>query len=332
VLEVIGLDHWAEGAYFALVDGAPLSAEELESRTGIDAEILQGALLRLEDRGLISRMPGRPRRYTVLPPEAAVEVLLLARERDIQRLRSLAHQLAERHRKARAGGDATSLIEVINGPEAVARCGQQLFRRAEHEIRGIDAPPYAKASDGERVNSSRNIAGPGVASRFIFGRPALLVPGAATRIEQDIVAGEQVRFLPESPMKMILADEQAGLIPLLATPQVLDSCILVHPSALLDALSTLFETLWQLAQPYDNSPHEGLSTGEQRIITLLAMGLPDEAIARQLGVGHRTVQRRVQVLLARLGASSRFQAGGLAAARGWWDPDGGAAKPVTSAG
>jgi len=331
VLDVIGVDHWAEGAYLALVDGAPLSAEELESRTGIEAETLQGALLRLEDRGLISRMPGRPTRYTVLPPEAAVEVLLLARERDIQRVRALAHRLAERHRKAKGSGDATSLIEVINGPEAVARCGQQLFRRAEREIRGIDAPPYAKASDGERVNSSRNIAGPGVASRFILGRPALAVPGAAERIEQDIAAGEQVRFLAESPMKMILADDQAGLIPLLATPQVLDSCILVHPSALLDALSTLFETMWQQAQPYVTETSEELSADEHRIIALLAMGLPDEAIARQLGVGHRTVQRRVQALLARLGASSRFQAGGLAAARGWWQPDGGRSKATPAA-
>jgi DNA-binding NarL/FixJ family response regulator len=51
------------------------------------------------------------------------------------------------------------------------------------------------------------------------------------------------------------------------------------------------------------------------------MGMPDETIARQLGIGHRTVQRRVQTLLTRLGAASRFQAGVLAASRGWWRPE-----------
>ncbi|MDX3850196.1 helix-turn-helix domain-containing protein [Streptomyces sp. AK02-01A] len=328
MLEVLGLDHWAEVAYFALVDGSPLSVGDLESRTGIEHDALKGALVRLEDRGLISRMAGRPVRYAALPPENAVEVLLLARERDIQRVRALAQRLADRHRKARAGRDSTPLIEVITGPDGVARCGQQLFRRAEHEIRGIDAPPYAQTIDGSMVNSSTAIEDRRVRSRFIHARDAFSRPDATLRIERDIAAGEEVRFLPEAPMKMVLADDQAGLIPLLATPRVLDSCILVHPSALLDALSALFETLWQHAQPFrpggpaDDEAGEFASEEERRIVSLLATGLPDEAIARQLGVGHRTVQRRVQALLVRLGASSRFQAGVLAASRGWWLPGG----------
>ncbi|WP_345630804.1 helix-turn-helix domain-containing protein [Rugosimonospora acidiphila] len=326
MLEVLGVDVWGESAYLCLVDGPALTVEELASRTGIDQDNLKGALIRLEDRGLVSRMPGRPTRYRALPPEHALEVLLLARERDIHRVRALAQHLAERHRKAQVGRDSASLIEVITGPDGVARCGQQLFRRAEREIRGIDAPPYAKASNGERVNSSLNIGGRRVRSRFIHAHDALRVAGGVRRIEGDIAAGEEVRFLPQTPMKMILADDQAGLIPLLATPQVLDSCILVYPSALLDALSTLFETLWQHAQPYipeqtGQPDDDALPEEDRRIIALLAMGLSDEAIARQLGIGHRTIQRRVQALLARLGATSRFQAGILAASRGWWRPE-----------
>jgi predicted transcriptional regulator/DNA-binding CsgD family transcriptional regulator len=335
MLEVLGLDQRGEDAYLALVDSPPLSVDELASRIRVERELLEGALVRLEDRGLISRMPGRPVRYGVLPPEQAVEVLLLARERDIQRVRSLAQRLAERHHKARVGRDSTSLIEVITGPDGVARCGQQLFRRAEREIRGIDAPPYAQAGDGSRVNSSAYIGGRRVRSRFIHAQEALTVPGATGRIEQDIAAGEEVRFLPEAPMKLIIADDQAGLIPLVATPQVLDTCILVHPSALLDALSTLFETLWQQAQPFvsDRSADGAgnfVSEEERRIISLLAMGLPDETIARQLKIGHRTVQRRVQALLVRLGATSRFQAGVLAAGRGWWLPGEPERKPADS--
>lgn len=331
MLEVLGLDQPAEGVYLALVDSPALSVDELAGRTRIAPDTLEGALVRLEDRGLISRVPGRPARYTVLPPEHAVEVLLLARERDIQRVRALAQRLSERHHQARAGRDSTSLIEVITGPDGVARCGQQLFRRAEREIRGIDAPPYAQAGDGSPVNSSLNIVGRQVRSRFIHARDALTVPGAVERIERDIAAGEEVRFLPKAPMKMVLVDDQAGLIPLVTTPRVLDSCILVNPSSLLDALITLFETLWQQAQPFTADDRgvvgEFVSEEEQRIIVLLGMGLPDEAIARQLGIGHRTVQRRVQALLVRLGAASRFQAGVLAAQRGWWRPPGPGSKP-----
>ncbi|WP_225846593.1 LuxR family transcriptional regulator [Streptomyces sp. HPF1205] len=327
MLEVLGLDRPAEVLYFTLVDNPPMPVDDLCRRTGLDPDEAGGALVRLEDGGLISRLPGSPSCWTALPPEHALEVLLLARERDIHRARALANRLTERHREARRGRDSAALIEVISGRDGVARCGQQLFSRAEREIRGIDAPPYAQASDGERVNSASVVAGRNVRSRFIHARDTLSMPGTIERVEADIAAGEDVRFLPEAPMKLIIADDQAALIPLLATPQVLDACILVHPSALLDALSTLFESLWSQAQPYmpgrtaPVGPGEFVNEEERRIISLLAMGLPDEAIARQLGMGLRTVQRRVQALLGRLGAASRFQAGVLLAGRGWWHPE-----------
>ncbi|WP_177226077.1 TrmB family transcriptional regulator [Actinacidiphila rubida] len=327
LLEVLGLDQPAEALYFILVDNLPLTVAELARRTGIDHDAVAAAMVRLEDGGLVSRLPGSPASYTALPPEHALEVLLLARERDIQRVRALTERLTERHRDARRDRDSSSLIQVITGRDGVARCGQQLFNRAEKEIRGIDAPPYAEARDGARVNSAAVIEGRGVRSRFIHARDSLNTPGAMERVEVDIAAGEEVRFLPEAPMKLIIADDQAALIPLLATPQVLDACILVHPSALLDALSTLFESLWAQAQPYmpgRSGPvgeDEFVNDEERRIISMLAMGMPDESIARQLGIGYRTVQRRVQALLTRLGAASRFQAGVLAASRGWWRPD-----------
>ncbi|WP_329141335.1 LuxR C-terminal-related transcriptional regulator [Streptomyces sp. NBC_01476] len=326
---MLGLDHWQETAYFALLDGPALGLDELVGRSGLEHDVLKGALTRLEDRGLISRLSGRPARWTALPPEHAIEVLLLARERDIRRVRALTQWLAEKHRKGRIGQDAAALIEVITGPEGVALCGQQLFNSAEREVRGIDAPPYAQAKDGSSVNSSANVASRGVRSRFIYGQDNLTLPGTIGRIEHDVSHGEEVRILPHAPMKIILSDDQAGLIPLVATPQVLDSCILVRPSALLDALSALFETLWQQAQQYvtggvtddGTADTDGtLTEDERRILSLLAVGLSDEAIARQLGIGLRTVQRRVQALLVRLGAGSRFQAGVLAAGRGWWRP------------
>jgi DNA-binding CsgD family transcriptional regulator len=327
MLEVLGLDQPAEALYIILVDNPPMAVGELCRRTDIEPDAAIAALIRLEDGGLISRLTGSPPLYTALPPEHALEVLLLARERDLHKVRALTGQLTERHREARRSRDSTALIEVVTGRDGVARCGQQLFKRAERELRGIDAPPYAQATDGKRVSSATAVAGRDIRSRFIHARHTLSMPGLVARLEVDITAGEEVRFLPEAPMKLIIADDQAALIPLLATPQVLDACILVRPSALLDALSTLFESLWEQAQPYmpgrpvPIGPNEFVSDDERRIVSLLAMGMSDEAISRQLGVGHRTVQRRVQALLGRLGATSRFQAGVLAAGRGWWQPD-----------
>ncbi|MFI1679862.1 LuxR C-terminal-related transcriptional regulator [Streptomyces sp. NPDC020607] len=53
------------------------------------------------------------------------------------------------------------------------------------------------------------------------------------------------------------------------------------------------------------------ATGIQ-ILALLRNGLDDAAVARQLGMGHRTVQRKVQDLMSRLGAKGRVALGAQA--------------------
>ncbi len=64
-------------------------------------------------------------------------------------------------------------------------------------------------------------------------------------------------------------------------------------------------------------PGAGLTEEEQSLLRYLAAGLKDEAIARHLACSRRTLRRRVDGLLDKLGATSRFQAGALAARRGW---------------
>jgi DNA-binding NarL/FixJ family response regulator len=49
----------------------------------------------------------------------------------------------------------------------------------------------------------------------------------------------------------------------------------------------------------------------------LREGLKDRAIARALGIGERTVQRRLSRLMSTLGAKTRFQAAINAVHRGW---------------
>ncbi|HZE50859.1 MAG TPA: helix-turn-helix transcriptional regulator, partial [Jatrophihabitantaceae bacterium] len=96
------------------------------------------------------------------------------------------------------------------------------------------------------------------------------------------------------------------------------SAVIVHAPALLAALSTLFEGLWERALPM-HMPATPVQAGrrasvdEHRLITLLLSGLTDEAIARQLALGYRTVQRHIAGLMSKLGAHTRFQAGVQAA-------------------
>ncbi|MEV6046162.1 sigma factor-like helix-turn-helix DNA-binding protein [Streptomyces xanthochromogenes] len=60
-----------------------------------------------------------------------------------------------------------------------------------------------------------------------------------------------------------------------------------------------------------------LTEEDRQMLTLLVSGLKDEAIARQLGWSVRMMRRRISRLHEELGAANRFQAGVIAARRGW---------------
>jgi DNA-binding NarL/FixJ family response regulator len=117
------------------------------------------------------------------------------------------------------------------------------------------------------------------------------------------------------------------VIPLTASAEgIRTSAALVRRSRLCDALRELFEAHWAQAVPVfsgtggtttANEGHPDLLPADRSLLHLLNAGLKDEAILRQLGISERTLRRRINELTARLGATSRFQAGAQAVRRGW---------------
>ena len=56
---------------------------------------------------------------------------------------------------------------------------------------------------------------------------------------------------------------------------------------------------------------------DRQLLTLLLAGLTDQAVASQLGMSLRSVQRRISTLMAKVGAATRIQLGWHAARNGW---------------
>lgn len=98
--------------------------------------------------------------------------------------------------------------------------------------------------------------------------------------------------------------------------------MLLRASPLVDALVTLFESLWSSAFPVaGNAKSTRAVPDESAIITLLAAGVKDEVIARQLGVSYSTIERRIRRLMDGLGAATRLQLGVRLAEHGLLDGD-----------
>ncbi|WP_052684469.1 response regulator transcription factor [Lentzea aerocolonigenes] len=118
---------------------------------------------------------------------------------------------------------------------------------------------------------------------------------------------------------MVIADRRVAMIPVSG-----DDCggsvrLLVRAPAIVDILVAYFELLWARAVPVDLTPppDDGLNARDRELLTLLAAGMKDRAIARALGITERTVGRRLTALMYALGVDTRFQAGVVAAHRGW---------------
>ncbi|MGH2709937.1 MAG: helix-turn-helix domain-containing protein [Actinomycetota bacterium] len=321
VLEPVGVAELEERVYIALLDRSRASLAEIATDAEISQKKARQVLSVLETRGLVSRAPGRDLIFTPAPPDIAVEALILERQEQLERTRLSASRLMHRFRVAAKTSSANEVVEVVRGLPSIRQRFVQLQQHARKEMLVFDRPPYVDTPGGNREVEVALMAR-GVRCRAIYDAEGLELPGRLEAAKQVIMAGEEAKALTGLPMKMALADRSLGLIPLRVEEPGLEGALLIYPSPLLEALAMLFDRLWAAAvaipllEGDTPSPFSDLGIDEDLIALLLA-GLKPQAVARRLGLGLSTVERKVRTLMEHLGATTRFQAGYLLAQGGW---------------
>ncbi|MGN9841010.1 LuxR C-terminal-related transcriptional regulator [Nonomuraea sp. H19] len=306
MLEIIGLSSAEVALYEALVERPAAVLGE----PGHEA-----AAARLEELGLITRLPGDPPRYMAVSPELGLDVLIQERTRELTAARHRIAQLAARFPPSAPG--SAELVEVVLGRDAVSRCFERLQRGARRQVRVFDAPPYSGGGNATEFE----LLARGVEYRALYDRRAMEAPGTLAALTRYVAAGEQAR-VGDVPVKLALSDLPMAMMPLRHDAHVVESALVVHDSTLLDALSALFEMSWERAVPLHVrhgrlAEATGAAAAQRDLLPLLAAGLTDVAIAAHLGWSDRTVRRHVRAMMIRLDAQTRFQAGYQAVVRGW---------------
>jgi len=321
VLDGLGLESDQEAVYTALVSVPSATLEEIAQRCpGVPA---RAVIAELERAGLVSPLadsPGSGLAYAAAPPDVALELLVRSRQQELARARLSVAELAARYRQARVSAGPHEVVEVVTTREATALRWEQLQRSARQQVRSFDRPPYISPSPLNNPVELEMLAA-GVAYRAVYHPAGLALPGRPAAMRTMIAAGEQARVTESVPVKMFIADDQMGLIPLEVGGSA-EAGLVIRASSMLDTLIALFELVWERAIPVHSggdlpATGTGPSQEEADLLALLAAGLTDAAIARHLGTHPRTVQRRVRELLDRLDAGTRFQAGLQAVRRGW---------------
>ncbi len=135
------------------------------------------------------------------------------------------------------------------------------------------------------------------------GIPLLVVGDAPTPAElaEVLRAGARGVLLPEAAGPEVAAAVDAVARGLLVLDPALASLLTSGVPA-------------RIAQPEEAV--EALTEREREVLQLMALGIPNKAIARRLNVTEHTVKFHVGSILAKLGASSRTEAVARAARRG----------------
>lgn len=114
-------------------------------------------------------------------------------------------------------------------------------------------------------------------------------------------------------MEFMIFGQDAALVVDEQTHDRAPDMLLIRSATVRMVLLSLFEELWRRADPV----HEGAAAAaDLKLLELLALGFKDEAIARHLGMGLRTVRRRVASLMDEHGVDTRFQLGLAVSRRG----------------
>jgi DNA-binding CsgD family transcriptional regulator len=320
MLEALGVPDVEETVYLRLLQRPGRTSREIAAELNLGQTRVSQAISDLEHRGLVDELGTQPQHWSAVPPDVAIESLVLRREEELHRTRGRINELMKTYRRGQAAPGAAELVEVITGREAINSRWRQMRSGAREQVWLFDKAPYVE-SDSTDHELELNLLAKGVSYRAIYECSCLREPGRLNMISTLVEAGEHACMLPELPFKLAIVDRRWALVPMYAGAE-LDSALVVQPSSLLDALASMFELHWRKGMPIPD-PERPWPNGDvpadldRRLLALLAAGFTDESMARQLGISVRTVQRRVRALMDRLEARTRFQAGIQAARAGW---------------
>jgi DNA-binding CsgD family transcriptional regulator len=324
-LTAFALSTDADLLWPALLRWPDLDRGALCARAGIDNERAGAALEELVERGF-AQAADTAVGVAPVDPKVAIEHVVSVEQRELgarlsqlSDLRALLPALAEEYERGRQRVDKELPIEVVDGIEATRARVLLLARSTRVETLNMDV-----SSRPQGLNASRKddlaLLNRGISARTIVQSMTLDDEEMFNGFALLAAAGEQIRVIDQLPARMVVADREVAVLQL--DPQdIYRGAIIIRLRIIVDLCVFLFERVWREATPMFEVHSDAAPSGRPtRVLELMAAGRKDEAIARALGVGVRTVRRDIAGLMAQLGEHTRAATVAAAMRRGWLTP------------
>ncbi|MFH5821618.1 helix-turn-helix domain-containing protein [Georgenia sp. AZ-5] len=321
MFEALGLDANAIAVYRTLLLSPSVTHAQLAERAGVDHDGVHLALDVLEQKGLLRRSHSDPAGVRTESPQVAFERLLGDQEEKLHRaqeqlssIRTGAAQLVDEYQRSvnRRRGEVEHLVET---DEIVSR----LVELGENVAASIDSVVTKQPTVHQLRESKMDEE-----KYFERGIKLRTVYPASARHDELVVEyakwlaarGGAARTSITVPNRVLIYDGEVAV--LMFDPEDHSrGAVIINTPGVVATLRAMFELIWAASTDLAPSDDEDLRPEERELLQLLARGLKDEAIARQLGISIRTVRRMINNLSLRMETSSRFALGAKAAERGW---------------
>jgi sugar-specific transcriptional regulator TrmB len=258
----LGLTSYEAKAYLGLMRRDSATAAQVARLSGVPRQRIYDVLASLVERGLASTRPGSAVKYAATPPEHAVGGLIARQREELEARGAMAKQMIEQLVPAFLAGqehtDPLEYIEVLRDARAINERFGELQAGTKTEILVFTKPPYA-------TPAQENVEGLTVAkqheARSIYEFSAFDDPAFVEGVRRFIEAGEEARFVPELPLKLVIIDETIvmfGMEDPVAGRSELTIVVIEHPS-LAKVLKVAFMAIWNEALTLDEA-HERFVT------------------------------------------------------------------------
>ena len=294
----------------------PESAAALHD-TSPEEPVREADLTALSEAGLISYRDGR---IGIIPPADSGARALLAsieqQEASLREMRALLARLPDLERTWTEG--ANRLMRGIEGQVIVGAmeatnywvkilaedppCGAGSAFPSFESMRSFLTPVLQHFS--EMIQSGELAEMPRLPFRFLLNSRELDDPDYRQLLDGLVTGGAEVRLVPVVPLFLFVDRGKRAAIPMTRESTAPGGGIFFENAATVESFSSLFESWWADARPYPFS-----SDGWEGVLELMAEGLTDKQIAAALGIGLRTVHRRIADASDELGAQGRFDLG-----------------------
>ena len=252
----LGLTSYEAKAYLTLIRRDSFTAAQVARQSGLPRQRIYDVLGSLVQKGLAVARPGNVVKYAATAPELAIDLLLTAHRDELSRMerdaRGMVKDLKPAFEAGQAHTDPLEYIEVLRDRRAINERFAELQSAVKKEILVFTKPPYATPPQ-ENVEGLEVIQTHDARSLYefsVFDEPAVM-----RGVQKFVEAGEQARFVPELPLKLVIIDETIVMFgmedPMAGSSEL--TIVVVEHQSLAKVLKTAFSAIWETGLTFDQA-------------------------------------------------------------------------------